>query len=540
MSWAQDYNPLHSTPLSTLIAWLPLATLFFVLLVLKKRAWLAALAGLIAATMLALFVFRMPPRLVGISALLGVAFGWVRIAWIMVASIYLYNIAEGTGQFRVMRDSIASLSADRRVQVILVAFCFGAFIEGTGGGGAPVAMVGAMLVGLGFPPLQAAKVCLLANTVPLAWGGMSSSLSFLAGSTGFSERELSAATGRILPLLSAILPFWLVCAMAGRDKAREVLPAAAVCGLASAVAQFYLSRLAAPGIVDICAAALALAAMAFLLRFWRPKSILQNETPQASGISALNSLAPGRLTGRQILMGWSPFLLASVFIFVCGIPGVHDALALQILRRPVPFLHNAVLRMPPLAAAPVPEPAIADLNIVAMNGSAIFAGASLAGLLLGLSVRDIGRIFRQTLARLLHPLLGVSLMVGFIFVTRYSGIIATMALVFTRTGPLYPFFAAFVGWMGVALTGTDAGSHGMFGYLQRSTAERLGLNALLIAAANPSGGAMGKLMDASSILVSATATRQGGKEGEIFKTVFKHSVMLTALVGLIILAYAYA
>ena len=539
MSWAQDYDPLHFPLLSSLTAWIPLGTLFFVLLALKKKVWQAALAGLLAATMLALFVFHMPPDLVCVSALLGVAFGWLRIAWIIVASIYLYNIAETTGQFRVMRDSIAWLSADRRVQVILVAFCFGAFIEGTGGGGAPVAMVGALLVGLGFPPLQAAKVCLLANTVPLAWGGMSAPLEVLASATGFPGRELSAAVGRILPLLSAILPLWLVWAMAGRHKAREVLPAAATCGLASATAQFCLSRLALPGVVDAGAAAAALVAMALLLRFWQPKPVAGNELPAASTGPARNPIAQVRMPVRQILMGWSPFLLASISIYVCGIPRVHEALALRALRQPVPFLHNAVMRVPPMAPTPVPEPAIADLNIVAMNGTAVFAGASLAGLLLGLSLVDIGRIFRRTLTRLLQPLLGVSFMVGFAFVIRYSGIIAAMTLGLTRTGPLYPFFAAFVGWIGVALTGTDTGSNGTFGYLQRSTAERLGLNALLTAAANPSGGAMGKLMDASSILVSATATGQSGKEGEIFKTVFKHSVMLTAIVGIIVLLYSH-
>jgi lactate permease len=280
--------------------------------------------------------------------------------------------------------------------------------------------------------------------------------------------------------------------------------------------------------------------MTILLRLWRPASIQANSIPLPPGAegNAQARISP-RLSPAKIVMAWSPFLFAAILIFVGGLPRVHDALTFKVLQRPVPFLHNSVLRMPPLAAAPSPEPAIADLNIAAMNGTAIFLGATLAALALGLSFRDVARILKMTLVRLKQPLLGVSLMVGFAFVTRYSGIISTMTLGFTKTGAFYPFFAAFVGWMGVALTGTDSGSNGLFGFLQKSTAERLGLDPLLMAAANPSGGAMGKLMDASSILVSATATQQAGREGEIFKTVFRHSVMLTAIVGLILLALSY-
>ncbi len=276
MPWPQIYDPLHNTLLSTLTAWIPLGTLFFVLLVLRQKVWRAALSGMIAATILALFVFRMPPALVCTSALLGVVFGWLRIAWVLTASIYLYNVANETGQFRVMRDSIAALSADKRVQVILVAFCLGAFIEGTGGGGAPVAMVGALLVGLGFPPLQSAKVCLLANTVPLAWGGVSSSMKVLAQSTGLPEPALSAAAGAILPLISTVLPFWLVRAMAGWRRAREILPAAAACGLGSAIAQFICSRRLSAGLVDIGAAASALVAVILVLKVWQPASVTAN------------------------------------------------------------------------------------------------------------------------------------------------------------------------------------------------------------------------------------------------------------------------
>ncbi len=537
--WHQNYDPFHFWPLSTMVAALPLCVFFFVLLRLKKRVWKAALSGLMAGIFLALLVFRMPFALIGTAALLGILIGWLRVAWILIASIYLYNIALATGQFEVMKESIARLTLDKRVQVILVALCFGSFLEGTGSGGAPIAIVGSLLVGLGFQPLQAAKVCLLTNTVPQAWGGIGNPLRVLAAASGLSEPALSAMIGRTLPIVTAIIPLWLLNAMVGWRKTREVLPAALVSGLSYALMQFCWSNFGNAEAVDIMAALFSLLAMFVLLKIWRPASVLPNEQAAALDAPPVSTDTPQKYSALEILRAWSPFLLASACIFILAIPPLRRALTFSVLTQPVPFLNNAVMRVPPVAATLTPEPAIADLNIIAMHGTALFVGATLAGLLLGLSLRETFRIFRQTIARIVPALLGVSLMVGFLFVSRYSGMITIMGLALTRTGPAFPFFGAFIGWVGVSLTGADTGSNSLFGYLQANTARQMGLNPVLMTAAQAGGGVIGKMVDPQSILVSSTATHQAGKEGEIFKTVFKHSLLLTALLGLVVLAYAY-
>jgi lactate permease len=531
--WQQNYDPLHSCVLSGLLASLPLATLFFTLLVLKKRVWQAALAGMIAAALLALFAFRMPPAMIATSALLGAVFGWLQLAWVIVASVFLFNIAIATGQFRVMEESISGLCPDKRIQVVLVAFCLGAFLEGTGSGGTPIAMAGVLLVGLGFPPLQAAKVCLLANTVPLAWGAAGRPIQELAAATGLQPHAINAMTGRILPFLSAILPLWLVWAIFGRRSALEVFPALAVSGVSSALVQYLWSNIGAPGPVDIMAGILSLAAVLVLLKIWQPKMIVRNPAAPAESDDH-----PPRSAGT-ILRGWTPFLFASLFVLGSGMPSVSHVLSLQILRRPVPLLDNAVWRVPPAVSAPVPERAIADLNVAAMHGTAIFLGAALAALLLGLKTRAILRILRDTVMRMIPSLLGVSFMVGFLFVIRYSGTLTAMGLMLTGAGAAYPFAGTFLGWLGVTLSGSTAVSDFLYGHIQRSTAERIGVSPILMAAANSCGGVMGNMMDPQSILVSATATQQAGKEAAIFKTVFKHSLMLTSLLGLIVLLYAY-
>jgi len=548
MPWYQNYDPLHSWPLSTLVSALPVLTLFFVLIVLRSRVWVAALSGMLVAIALALAVFHMPPLMVATSGLLGIIFGLLRIAWIIVASIFLYNVACETGQFQVMKESIAALSSDKRLQLVLIAFCFGAFLEGTGGGGAPVAIAGAFLIGLGFDPFQAATLCLLANTAPVAWGGVGNPIRTLAGVTGLPEATLSAMAGRILPPLSAILPLWLVRSMVNWRETREVWPALAVSGLSFALMQFFWSNFMETGLVDIVAAIFSLLVMVAFLKLWRPKRILEvkreaaqcDAPPQAVGAQgAAVAVAVRQHSTAAVLKGWSPFILASVFIFITGLPAINRAMSFAALKQPMPLLHNAVLRVPPVVPAPAPEAAVADFNVVAMPGTAIFVGTILAALLLGLSLGKTLRIFWQTLIHLIPSLLAISFMVGLAFVTRYSGMDTVMGLSLTRTGVLFPFFGTLLGWLGVALTGTDAGSNALFGNLQKVTAEQLGLSSILMAAANSSGGVMGKMIDAQSIVVSSTATQQVGNEAAIFKAVFKHSIILASLVGLIVMLYAF-
>ena len=544
MTWSQDYDPLHAWPLLTLVSALPVVTLFFALIVLRTRVWIAALAGFLVAVGVAWLVFGMPAAMVAGSGVLGFLFGLLRIAWVIVASIFLYDIAVETGQFQVMKESIAGLSADKRLQVILIAFCFGAFLEGTGGGGAPVAIAGSFLIGLGFDPFEAATLCLLANTAPVAWGGVGNPIRTLAAVTGLPEAALGAMTGRILPPLSAILPLWLVRTMVGWRETVEVWPALVVSGLSFAGMQFYWSNYQESGLVDIIAALFSLLTMVAFLKLWRPRTILENVVEPAKSIAPIDDIETRldptrRHSFASVLKGWSPFLLASVFIFVWAQPWVVRHLTSDYVKPPMPMLHRAVMRVPPVVAAPAPEDAIADLNVLSLPGTAVFLGAVLSALVLGMSPARIARTFGRTVIHLIPSLLAISFMVGLAYVTRYSGMDTVLGLSLTRTGPAYPFFGTLLGWLGVALTGTDAGSNALFGNLQKVTAERLGLSPILMASANSSGGVMGKMIDAQSIVVSSTATHQVGNEAAIFKFVFKHSIALACVVGAIVMLYAF-
>jgi lactate permease len=537
-TWTQNYDPLGSWPLSTLVAAAPVLTLFYVLVALKKRVWFSAMCGMLMAVILALFVFGMPAQMVGAAAAHGVVFGMLRIAWIIIASMFLYNVAVETGQFQVMKDSIASLSSDKRLQLVLIAFCFGAFLEGAGGGGAPVAIAGAFLIGLGFPPFQAATLCLIANTAPVAWGGVGNPLRVLAGVTGLDEMTLSAMTGRILPPLSLILPLWLVRSMVNWKETREVWPALAVSGLSFAAMQFYWSNFMDNSLVDIVSALFSLLVMVAFLKFWRPANVLKiGEQP----------VVIPRHSTVTILKGWSPFLLSSIFIFIAGYPAINKYLTFTSLKQPMPMLHKAVVRVPPVAPEPTTdkareeakEKAEVDLNVLSLPGTAIFISTILVSLWLGLSPGKTFRILARTVKELIPSLAAISFMVGLAYVTRYSGMDTVMGLSLTRTGILYPFFGTMLGWLGVALTGTDAGSNALFGNLQKVTAEQLGLSAILMGSANSAGGVMGKMIDAQSIVVSSAATHQTGNEAAIFKAVFKHSVVLASMVGVIVMLYAF-
>jgi lactate permease len=532
--WHQNYDPLGYWPLSTFVSALPVLTLFAVLLICKCRVWVAAASGLAVAVILALTVFGMPPAMTAGALGHGIIFGFLRIAWIIIASIFLYNIAVETGQFQVMKESIAALSADRRLQLVLIAFCFGAFLEGTGGGGAPVAIAGAFLIGLGFDPFQAATLCLLANTAPVAWGGVGNPIRTLAGVTGLPEHTLSAMTGRILPPISAILPFWLVGSMEGWRETFDVWPALAVAGLSFAGMQFYWSNYQDTGLVDIIAAIFSLLVMVAFLKIWRPRTILRtgNAAGAAPAVMPQHSMA-------AVLKGWSPFILASILIFTAGLPALNKTLTFASLKQPVPYLHNLVYRVPPVVPAPAAEAAIADLNLIALPGTAVFVGAALAAIILGMSLGRMLRILGRTFVDLTPSLLAISFMVGLAFVTRYSGMDTVLGLSLTHTGWAFPFFGTLLGWLGVALTGTDAGSNALFGNLQKVTAEQLGISSILMCSANSSGGVMGKMIDAQSIVVSASATQQTGREAAIFKAVFRHSIVLASIVGLIVMLYAF-
>ena len=531
MTWQQLYDPFNNWLLSTAVSALPVLTLFFVLVALKKRVWISALSGLLVAVALAVLVFKMPAILVATAAGHGFIFGLLRIAWIVVGSIFLYNVASETGQFQVMKDSIAGLSSDKRLQLVLIAFCFGAFLEGTGGGGAPVAIAGAFLMGLGFGPFQAATLCLIANTAPVAWGGVGNPIRTLAGVTGLPELQFSAMAGRILPPLSLILPFWLVRSMVGWRETFQVWPALLVSGLSFAGMQFYWSNYQDIGLVDVVSAVFSLLATVAFLKFWKPAEVIP--------VSGALVTSTRRHSTVAVLKGWSPFIVASILIFVTGLPSMSKYLNFDALRRPMPYLHNAVLKMPPVAPTPTPEDATVNLNFVAIPGTVVFVAGIVAAFLAGLPLGKTVRLFKATVIQMMPSLLAISFMVGLAYVTRYSGMDTVMGLSLTGTGWLFPFFGTLLGWLGVALTGTDAGSNALFGNLQKVTAEQLNLSPILMGAANSTGGVMGKMIDAQSIVVSSSATNQQGKEAAIFKAVFFHSIILACVVGLIVMFYAY-
>jgi len=553
MSWSQVYDPFANRLLSTAVAALPVVTLFFVLVALKKRVWVAAVSGFVVAVTLALLVFGMPPALVSAAAVHGVIFGLMRIAWIVVGSIFLYNVACETGQFDVMKASIAGLSSDKRLQLVLIAFCFGAFLEGAGGGGAPVAIAGAFLIGLGFRPFEAATLCLVANTAPVAWGGVGNPIRTLAGVTGLPEHAFSAMAGRILPPLSLILPFWLVRSMVGWRETWQVWPALLVSGLSFAAMQFYWSNFQDAGLVDIVAAVFSLLVMVAFLKIWTPPTVIPAGEPlptsdrrdsmplgssHASG-AGVTTATTTQHSALVIVRGWSPFIIASVLIFVTGLPAMAKYLNFPALSMPMPLLHRAVMKMPPVAPQPTPEDALVNLNFVAIPGTVVFIAGLLAASLARLPLARTLALFRRTLVQTVPSTLAITFMVGLAYVTRYSGMDTVLGLSLTGTGVLFPFFGTLLGWLGVALTGTDAGSNALFGNLQKVTAMQLGLSPILMGAANSTGGVMGKMIDAQSIVVASTATHQQGNEAAIFKAVFVHSIVLACLVGLIVLAYAY-
>jgi lactate permease len=531
MTWQQVYDPFNNRLLSTAISALPVLTLFFVLVALKKRVWISALSGLLMAVGLALLVFKMPVVLVATAAGHGVIFGLLRIGTIVVGSIFLYNVASATGQFQVMKDSIAGLSSDRRLQLVLIAFCFGAFLEGTGGGGAPVAIAGAFLMGLGFSPFQSATLCLLANTAPVAWGGVGNPIRTLGGVTGLPEAQFSAMAGRILPPLSFILPFWLVRSTVGWRETMQVWPALLVSGLSFAGMQFYWSNFQDIGLVDVVSAIFSLLATVAFLKFWKPSKVMP--------VSGAMATATRRHSAGAVLRGWSPFIVASILIFVTGLPSMGKYLNFDALRMPMPYLHNAVLKMPPVAPKPTPEDATVNLNFLGIPGTVVFVAGLVAASLAGLPARKTLHLFKTTVVQMTPSLLAISFMVGLAYVTRYCGMDTIMGLSLTGTGWFFPFFGTLLGWLGVALTGTDAGSNALFGNLQKVTAEQLSLSPILMGAANSTGGVMGKMIDAQSIVVSSSATNQSGNEAAIFKTVFWHSIALAFLVGLIVMFYAY-
>jgi lactate permease len=476
----------------------------------------------------------------------GGAFGLLKIVWIVIAAVFLYDISVETGQFEIMKQSVAAITPDRRLQLLLVAFCFGAFIEGAAGFGAPVAIAGAFMIGLGFRPFQAAALNLIANTAPVAWGSIGTPVHTLAAVTALPESDLNAMIGRILPFTAVIVPFWLVRTMVSWSETLEVLPAILVVGFSFAGMQWFWANHMDSNLVDIAAGVTAMVATLLFLRVWQPKRIWRFEEERAEDAAKLarNEVAIQH-TGAQIAKAWMPFAILSLFVLLWGLPTIKTAMGKATTPAfakggwEVPYLHKAVSRAQPVVMKPTPENAKFDFNWLTAVGTACFLAAVLSGFFLGLGPGKIFRIFGRTLFRLRFAIVAMTCMLGLGYVTRYSGMDAVLGLAFTRTGWLFPFFGTYIGWLGVALTGSDTSSNALFGSLQRITAEQLHLSPILMCATNSAGGVMGKMVDAQSICIATAATNQVGQEGSIFRFVFLHSVALAAIVGVIVMLYAY-
>ncbi|MBI4443813.1 MAG: L-lactate permease [Acidobacteria bacterium] len=554
MPWTQVYTPLGPLWLSALVAALPVIVLLGLLGFFRVRAHSAALAGLAASLLIALFVYHMPTPLALAATGYGAAYGLFPIGWIVLSAIFVYDITVETRQFEVLRRTIARLATDRRIQTLLIAFSFGAFIEGAAGFGTPVAICAAMLIGLGFSPLPAAGLALIGNTAPVAYGALGTPIIALAGVTGLPLQDLSAMVGRQLPFFSVLVPFWLIWAMAGWSAMKEVWPACLVAGVTFAVPQFVVSNFYGPTLVDIVAALVSICSLVIFLRFWQPPTMWRfpgeadgdppgnsspslTARPQGRGLDFVAMTAP--VSRRDAFRAWMPWLILSMLVFLWGLPQVKLWLNnFSIATFPVPYLDKEVLRGPPVVSALRAEDAVYTLNWLSATGTSLLLSGIVSGLLLGLSPVALCRIFLRTLHRVRFSLLTIAAMLALGFTTRYGGLDATMGLAFAETGVLFPFFSPLLGWLGVALTGSDTSSNVLFGNLQQISAQQLGVSPLLAAAANSSGGVMGKMIDAQSIVVAGVATGQHGQEGEILRYVFFHSIALAALVGLLVLLQA--
>ena len=530
--WQQNYTPLGSLPLSALVAAVPIFTLLFLLGIHRKPAWIAALSGLAATVVIAVFLYGMPLGKVAAATTYGAAFGLFPIGWIVIWAVFLYRLTLDTGKFESIKHSIGSLTRDRRLQALLIAFAFGAFVEGAAGFGTPVAVASAMLAGLGFTPFYAAAICLLANTAPVAFGSIAIPIVTLAGITGLPLDRLSAGVGRICAPVSLIVPAYLVLVMGGWKALRPVLPAALLCGVSFAGMQFLISNFVGAQLTDLIASLTAIVALVLLFLVWKPKD-LAAEQPSSNTV-------PVQPSTGQVLLAWSPYLLLVACVLLWGYKPMQGPLNSVTIPIPWPGLHNLIARMPPVTARVSPYPAVFSLNWLSASGTACLISTLLTALVLRIPPLQFLKILASTLRQLAFSLITLAAVLGLAFLMNYCGATATLGLAFAATGASFPFFSALLGWMGVFLTGSDTSANALFGNLQVVTASKLGLNPVLMAASNSAGGVMGKMISLSSIAVATCATgMQREDEARLFRFTLRHSLFLACLIGLIVLFYAY-
>ena len=548
--WQHNYHPVAgSLAASALVAAIPVFVLFLMLGVLRKPAWMSALSALASALVVSLTVYGMPVQLAVISTLYGAAYGLFPIAWIVFTSIMLYRLAVDTGKFEIIKDSVGTLTDDRRLQALFIAFSFGAFIEGAAGFGAPVAVSGAMLAGLGFNPFYAAGICLLANTAPVAFGSIGIPVITLANVTGLPVMALSAMVGRLCAMISVLIPAYLLVVMAGTTRALEVLPAIAACGLSFAGMQFLVSNFIGPDLTDIMSSLTCIIVMVAVLKLWKPQRIMRLDGDQPVR-AALRTHSAG-----EILVAWSPYLLLVLCVLAVGAPAIKNAIDARthallpsvLPKSPtvmnglfVPGLHNMITRIPPVTPTAAPYAAIFTFNWLTASGTACFIATLAAALVLRVGPSQLARIYVATFKQLSFAILTIASMLGLAYLMNYSGMTSTLGLALAASGSAFPFFSAVVGWLGVFLTGSDTTANALFGNLQVVTANALHLNPVLTASVNSAAGVMGKMISVQSIAVAVAATGMtSADESRLFRFTVKHSVLLMAVMGFIALLFAY-
>jgi L-lactate transport len=530
--WQQNYTPIaNSLALSALVAAVPIFVLLFLIGVRRKPAWIASLAGLGATVVLAGVVYRMPLDMLFASVTYGAAFGLFPIGWVVFSAILLYRVTLASGRFEILKDSIGHLTDDGRLQLMLVAFAFGAFIEGCAGFGTPVAVAATMLIGLGFSPFLSAAVCLLANTAPVAFGSIAVPITTLAVTTGLPVDRLSAGVGRICAPVSLFIPAYMIAVMCGWSGLRGVLPAAAVCGIAFAGMQFVISNFIGPQLTDILASMASIGALVVLFQFWKPRDKFD-----------FGHVPPGKVRHDRgnVALAWAPYMLLVVLVLLWGYRPMQTRLNSVNVLINWPGLHNLVQRMPPVVAQPSAYGAVFNFNWLSASGTACLFAAILAAVVVGLKPAQFVQAFKATVRQLLLAELTLAAVLALAFVMNYSGATGTLGLAFAATGVLFPIFSSVLGSLGVFLTGSDTSANALFGTLQEVTANKLGMNAVLMASGNSAGGVMGKMISLTSIAVAAAATSMKREdEGRLFGFTLKHSIFLTFVIGLVVMFYAY-
>ena len=543
MVWQQVYDPFGNMVISTLLGAVPVVVMLVGLGFLHLKAHIAAAAGLVAALVIAVLGYGMPADMAGRAALLGGLTGLLPIGWIVLNIIFLHQLTEKTGSFQVLQDSIAGITEDRRLQLLLIAFAFGAFFEGAAGFGTPVAVTAAILIGLGFSPLAASGLSLIANTAPVAYGALGTPVITLAKVHGYDLMAVSSMIGRQLPFFSLLVPFWLIWTFAGRKAMWEIWPAILVTGGSFAVSQFLVSNYIGPELVDVIAAVVSMTALVAFLRVWKPRTIWRSVSLRGhehDGGEGHEAAPPKRHPRGEVVRAWTPWVILTVCVFIWGLPSVKAFWnGVYAPAFPIEGLHNLVQKMPPVVKAPTKEAAVYTFSLLSTTGTGIFLAAVIGGLVMKLHPGQLLACFGRTIWLVRYSLMTIVLMLALGTLTRYSGTDTTLGLAFANTGWLYPFFGTLMGWLGVALTGSDTASNVLFGGMQKVAAEQLGLSPNLMGAANSSGGVMGKMIDAQSIVVASTATRWFNHEGDILRFVFMHSLVLAALVGVFVTLQAY-